>query len=65
MHILFNGETLECSDGQSISGAIMQSGKQSIFCGIGACFACVVTVNGVPNQRACLIEAVDGMVVTQ
>jgi NADH dehydrogenase/NADH:ubiquinone oxidoreductase subunit G len=65
MKIKFNGREIECNDGQSISGAIMASGQASIFCGIGACFACVVTVDGIPNQRACLIDVRDGMVITQ
>lgn len=64
MKIIFNGQSIECNDGQSISGAIMSTGKASIFCGIGACFACIVNVDGVPNQRACLIDVRDGMVVT-
>jgi aerobic-type carbon monoxide dehydrogenase small subunit (CoxS/CutS family) len=37
-----------------------------VFCGIGVCFDCLATVNGVPNQRACLVEARPGdEVVTQ
>jgi len=31
-----------------------------IFCGIGVCFDCVVVVNGVANQRACLVEIQQG-----
>ena len=37
---------------------------RSIFCGIGICWDCVVTVDGVMNQRSCLIEVQPGMVVT-
>jgi len=36
---------------------------RSIFCGIGICFDCVVTINGVANQRACLIEISNDMKV--
>ena len=28
---------------------------RGVFCGIGVCFDCLVTVNGRPNQRACLV----------
>lgn len=28
-----------------------------MLCGIGHCFDCLVTVNGVPSQRACLRPA--------
>jgi aerobic-type carbon monoxide dehydrogenase small subunit (CoxS/CutS family) len=31
-----------------------------IFCGIGICFDCVVVVDGVANQRACLVEIREG-----
>jgi hypothetical protein len=31
-----------------------------VFCGIGVCFDCLVTVNGQPSVRACLAEARPG-----
>ena len=34
-----------------------------MFCGIGVCFDCLVTVNGV-SARACLVEAKPGDVIT-
>ncbi|MFE2051695.1 (2Fe-2S)-binding protein [Streptomyces sp. NPDC059459] len=30
-------------------------GPRGVFCGIGVCFDCLVTVNDRPNQRACLV----------
>jgi aerobic-type carbon monoxide dehydrogenase small subunit (CoxS/CutS family) len=36
---------------------------RSIFCGIGQCTDCSMTVNGVPNVRTCITPAVDGMVI--
>ena len=33
---------------------------RGIFCGIGVCFDCLVTVNDRPNQRACLVPANPG-----
>ena len=68
----FNGETFKGVEGQSIAAALMARGVRElrktrfdeeprlIFCGIGVCFDCVVVVNGVANQRACLIEIVEG-----
>jgi len=64
----FNGDSYEGVPGQSIAAALMASGVRElratrfhkeprlIFCGIGVCFDCVVVVNGVANQRACLVE---------
>ena len=28
---------------------------------MGVCFECLVVIDGVPNQQACMIEARDGM----
>ena len=64
----FNGEKFTGAAGQSVAAALIANGQRelrrtrfgeeprSIFCGIGICFDCVVTINGVANQRACLIE---------
>jgi aerobic-type carbon monoxide dehydrogenase small subunit (CoxS/CutS family) len=71
----FNGNPIQCEEGQSIAAALINGDQRelrktrfgdeprSIFCGIGICFDCVVVINGVANQRSCLIEAHDGMKV--
>jgi aerobic-type carbon monoxide dehydrogenase small subunit (CoxS/CutS family) len=71
----FNGNPIQCEEGKSIAAALIDSDQRelrktrfgdeprSIFCGIGICFDCVVVINGVANQRSCLIEARDGMKV--
>ncbi len=41
-------------------------GARGVFCGIGVCFDCVATVNGVPDIRLCRRPARDGdVVITQ
>jgi len=69
---LFDGKEIEAEPGQSVGAALIAAGYRSwrttrhagaprgVFCGIGICFDCLVTVNGHPNQRACLTEAKDG-----
>jgi len=69
----FNGKPMTCEKGQSIAAALIAADNRelrttrfgneprSIFCGIGVCYDCVVVVNGVANQRSCLIEATDEM----
>ena len=32
-------------------------------CGMGVCYECQVTINGVPNQRACMKEVEEEMTV--
>lgn len=34
------------------------------FCMMGACFDCLVTIDGRPNQQACMITVQDGMCIT-
>ncbi|WP_308493783.1 (2Fe-2S)-binding protein [Microbacterium terrisoli] len=71
--IRVDGEELHGRDGQTIAGVLLASGQRSwrtaagaprgVFCGIGVCQDCLVTVNGVAGVRACQRTAVDGDVV--
>lgn len=36
---------------------------RSIFCGIGVCYDCLVTIDGVPNIRACMTPLAPGMAI--
>ncbi|SDS12640.1 (2Fe-2S)-binding protein [Microterricola viridarii] len=70
-----DGEPVDGVDGQSIAGVILASGRLSwrrtssegkprgLFCGIGVCFDCIVTVNGERDVRACQRRAADGDVI--
>lgn len=72
----FDGTTIDALPGQTIAAVLWAAGITSwrvtrvderprgVFCGIGACFDCLVTVNGVPNQRACLVPARPGDEIT-
>ena len=71
----FDGEKVIAFLGQTVAAALLEHGFRSlrktrleekprgIFCGIGICFDCLVVVNGLPNQRACLLEVQDHMIV--
>ena len=70
--ILVDGERCEAEPGQTV-GAVLLSRRQWQFghspagrprgplCGMGICFECVVTVDGIPNVRACLELVREGM----
>lgn len=72
----FNNQRIVCREGLPIAAALMENGirmirrchktneARGIFCGIGHCFECRATVDGVPNQRTCLTLAKNDMVVT-
>jgi hypothetical protein len=36
---------------------------RGLFCGIGACYDCLLTIDGRPAQRACLVPVRDGMIL--
>jgi aerobic-type carbon monoxide dehydrogenase small subunit (CoxS/CutS family) len=70
--LTFDGREIEALPGQTIAAALWSSGvtawrttrgggrARGVFCGIGVCFDCLVTVDGRPNQRACLVPAAPG-----
>ncbi|MER5702039.1 (2Fe-2S)-binding protein [Micromonospora sp. NPDC002296] len=71
----FDGRPVPSDGERSIAAALLAAGINSwrrsrvegrprgVFCGIGVCFDCLVRVNGVPAQRACLVVARPGDVV--
>jgi predicted molibdopterin-dependent oxidoreductase YjgC len=71
----FDGEKINALTGQSVAAALLAANQRSlrktrfnnnergVFCGIGICFDCLVVIDGITNQRACLIEAKQGMKV--
>jgi hypothetical protein len=71
----FDDQTITAISGQSIGAALLAANQRTlrktrfnnkdrgVFFGIGVCFDCLVVVDGVSNQRACLIEAKPGMKV--
>ncbi|MEU6930940.1 (2Fe-2S)-binding protein [Streptomyces sp. NPDC046385] len=74
--VTFDGRELPVQSGQSIAAVLWSAGilawrttrenaaPRGVFCGIGQCFDCLVTVNGRPNQRACLVPANPGDTIT-
>lgn len=72
-----DGYPLSVPAGRTIAAAIMLEGGQArlrdtrfaaeprgVFCGIGVCFDCLVSVDGSAPLRSCLIEVADGMEIT-
>jgi hypothetical protein len=74
--IVFDGRPLPATAGQSVGSVLVGAGIRSwrttrvrhrprgLFCGIGICYDCLITVDGVPNQRACLVRARPGMTLS-
>jgi sarcosine oxidase subunit alpha len=66
---------VRAADGVSLAAALLDAGvvafRRSVggeprapLCGMGVCFECRITVDGVAHQRACLVRVVDGMRVS-
>jgi predicted molibdopterin-dependent oxidoreductase YjgC len=76
IRLTLDGRELTARPGQSVGAALTEAGISSwrrtrhggrprgLFCGIGICYDCLITADGVPNLRACLLPAVDGMKLT-
>ena len=73
--IQFDGRPIAALEGETIAAALSGAGivgfrrtasgaPRGLHCGMGACFDCVVTVEGRIGQRACLTKVADGMQVT-
>jgi len=70
-----DGEPVQAFAGESVATALLALGRRTfrhtdkyheprgIFCGMGICFDCLVTVDGVQNVRACLTLVEEGMVI--
>ncbi|WP_399895036.1 (2Fe-2S)-binding protein [Streptomyces sp. BBFR51] len=74
--IIVDGEPLPYVEGQTVAAALVAAGRvawrttrvghrpRGVFCGIGVCFDCLVTIDGAAGLRACLVPAHAGMTVT-
>lgn len=64
--IYVDGKPIPAKSGEPIAAALLASGirvcretakrgrPRGVFCGIGRCTDCVMTVDGVPNVRTCV-----------
>lgn len=73
--IVVNGKACTAYEGETVHAALLAAGyrvlrktrrthqPRGIFCGMGVCYDCLVTINGAPNQRACMTRVEDRMEV--
>jgi predicted molibdopterin-dependent oxidoreductase YjgC len=71
--VFVDGAEVRAYEGESIAAALFASGRRftrwtartgeprGYFCGMGVCQDCLVTVDGLPNVRACVTPVRDGM----
>ena len=73
--IVVDGTAVTARAGDTVAAALLVAGLRAFratavsgaprgpFCMMGACFDCVVTVNGRRNVQACLVRVEDGMTI--
>jgi predicted molibdopterin-dependent oxidoreductase YjgC len=73
IHIWFNDQPLSVPAGRSVAAALLAAGVQRFrattvsgaprapYCMMGACFECLVEIDGMPSRQSCLVTVQDGM----
>lgn len=72
----FEGRSVPAREGQSVAAALLAVGERCLrideagnpkgaVCGIGFCWECRCSIDGIPDTRACMTEARPGMVVNR
>lgn len=76
VRIEVDGEPVEARAGETIATALLAQGRRALrrtrvkgrprglFCAMGICFDCIVTVDGRSGVRACMAVVEPGMQVT-
>ena len=74
---LFNGREIDAYATETIAAALHAAGvrklgespelhrPRGLFCAVGNCASCFMTVNGKPNMRICIIKVEPGMRVEE
>ena len=72
MTVHFDGVPVPARAGQTVAAALIAAGHpalrrtasgapRGVWCGMGACFDCIMTIDGQPGQRACMTATREGM----
>nr|MBC7243831.1 (2Fe-2S)-binding protein [Chloroflexota bacterium] len=73
VEIEVDGQVIQAIEGEPIAAALLAAGKhifrytrkrhesRGVFCAIGRCTDCMMTVDGIPNVRTCVTPVKAGM----
>jgi sarcosine oxidase subunit alpha len=72
--LTINKSAITVDEGTTVAAAILNAGvkgfrtsvtgeSRGAVCGMGVCFECRVTIDGIRHQRSCNVIAADGMEV--
>jgi len=75
--LYFEGEKIPFTDGMSVAAALLKAGVKVFrqtqvghkprgpFCMMGACYDCLLVIDGRPNRQGCMTVAQKGMKVSR
>ncbi len=73
--VQINGQPVTAFEGETIAAVLLAENRRifrhtgktgaprGLFCGMGMCYDCLVTVDGVPHVRACVTPVVEAMLI--
>lgn len=76
VNLHFDGRTIQAPVGCSVAAALLANGVTTFrttplsgaprapYCMMGACFDCLVEIDGQPNRQSCLVAVTEGMQVS-
>jgi aerobic-type carbon monoxide dehydrogenase small subunit (CoxS/CutS family) len=76
LHFTFDGADVSAFEGETVGAALLAQGTRAtrltrgtgaprgLFCGVGSCHDCLVSVDGSGPLRACLVPVTEGARVT-
>jgi D-hydroxyproline dehydrogenase subunit gamma len=70
--VFINGKPTTAYAGETVATVLLADGRRvfrrsatgdprGLYCGMGICYECLVTVDQQPNVRACVTQVQDGM----
>lgn len=73
--ISIDGHDVKVREGETVAAAVMlfddscfrrtviSGSARAPYCLMGVCFECLVSINGVKDRQACMVQVAEGMVV--
>lgn len=75
IQVMINDTQVTAYDGELVASVLLAEGIRTfhskhktgrpsgIYCGMGVCYECLVTINGIEKVRACQTQVENGMVI--
>ena len=73
VNVTINGQPVQVPEGETVAAAVLVHGlsytrttpvsgaPRAPFCLMGVCFECLMVIDGIANQRACMVQVREGM----